>query len=91
MNEAASMYFSLLGGLLLGTFFFGGLRWTINKGMASVNPGLWFLGSLLFRVAVTVAGIYLMAGGSWKRALMCMLGFAVMRAIFIWNALKEKR
>jgi len=42
MNETASLFFALLGGLALGTFFFGGLRWTVHKGMMSNKPGLWF-------------------------------------------------
>jgi F1F0 ATPase subunit 2 len=91
MNETASLFFALLGGLALGTFFFGGLRWTVHKGMMSNKPGLWFFGSLLFRVIVTVGGIYFVAGGNWKKALMCVLGFAIMRMIFIWNALKENK
>ena len=91
MNEAGGLFISLLGGLLLGVFFFGGLRWTVGKGMASANPGLWFLGSMVFRIAVTVGGIYLLAGGSWKRALMCVLGFAIARMVFIWSALKVKK
>jgi hypothetical protein len=40
---------------------------------------------------VTVGGIYFVAGGNWKKALMCVLGFAIMRMIFIWNALKENK
>ena len=38
--------------LLLGAFFFGGLWWTVQKGVTSETPALWFLGSLLLRTGV---------------------------------------
>ena len=38
-------------GALLGVFFFGGLWWTVQKGVASERPAFWFLGSLLVRTA----------------------------------------
>ena len=50
-----------LAGLLLGIFFFGGLWWTIQKGLSSNHPGLWFFGSLIVRTGVVLIGFYLVA------------------------------
>jgi len=88
MNEGIALLLALCGGVLLGLLFFGGLRWTVQKGMASRNPGLWFFVSLLFRVAVTVIGFYFIAANDWKRALMCAIGFFAVRVVMIRNALK---
>ena len=39
-----------LAGLVLGAIFFGGLWWTVRKGLSSQQPALWFLGSMLLRM-----------------------------------------
>ena len=36
----------LLAGALLGSVFFGGLWWTVRRGVLSTQPALWFFGSL---------------------------------------------
>jgi F1F0 ATPase subunit 2 len=72
-----------MAGALLGIFFFGGLWWTIRKGLASRSPALWFLGSIVIRTAVVVAGFYFVSGGAWDRILACLLGFIVARFVII--------
>jgi F1F0 ATPase subunit 2 len=67
--------------MLLGALFFGGLWWTVRKGMTSLRPALWFLGSLLLRSGITLAGFYTVSGGDWKRLLACLLGFIIVRLI----------
>ena len=47
MSDFLPLALALLAGRLLGAFFFGGLWWTVQKGVTSENPALWFLGSLL--------------------------------------------
>jgi F1F0 ATPase subunit 2 len=66
-------------GLVLGVFFFGGLWWTVRKGLSSAQPALWFLFSLLLRIALTLAGFYLVAAGDWRRLLACLAGFIAAR------------
>jgi F1F0 ATPase subunit 2 len=67
------------GPVLLGAIFFGGLWWTVRKSRFVPRPALWFLGSLLLRMSITLAGFYLVSDGHWERLLACLLGF-VMRA-----------
>jgi F1F0 ATPase subunit 2 len=72
----------LITGILLGIFFFGGLWWTVQKGVSSKQPAFWFLGSLVLRVSLTLTGFYgISAGGHWERLLACLLGFIVSRYI----------
>lgn len=81
MNETLSLVMALLAGLLLGAIFFGGLWWTVQKGLSSRRPELWFLGSLLLRTSTAVAGFYFVSGGHWGRLLVCLLGFVIVRRI----------
>lgn len=71
----------LLEGTLLGAIFFGGLWWTIRKGIASQRPARWFFSSLLLRTSITVTGLYVFSGGHWERLLVCLFGFTLARPI----------
>lgn len=79
MNEPIFLILPLLAGVLLGAFFFGGLWWTVQKGLSAQNPALWFLGSMLVRTGVTLVGFYLVSDGRWERMVACLLGFVVAR------------
>jgi F1F0 ATPase subunit 2 len=81
MNETLTLALALAAGVLLGAVFFGGLWWTVRKGVSSKRPMLWFLGSLLLRTSVALAGFYVVAGGHWDRLLACLLGFISARFI----------
>ena len=77
MNESVSLMDALIAGVLLGTMFFGGLWWTVRQGVSAKRPALWFLGSLLLRTGIVLAGFYFVAGGHWERLLLCLLGFVI--------------
>ena len=81
MNEASSWVLATVTGLVLGAIFFGGLWWTIRKGVASPRPALWFLGSLLLRMSIVLAGLYVVGHGHWERLLPCLLGFVIARLL----------
>jgi F1F0 ATPase subunit 2 len=83
MNEALALALAVVAGLLLGTIFFCSLWWTVRKGMASSRPAVWFVGSFVLRTVVVLAGVYLVAGESWQRLLLCLLGFLVARLFVI--------
>lgn len=74
---------ALLTGLVLGVFFYGGLWWTVQKGLFSPNAALWFIASLLIRTLVTVAGFYFISVGDWQKLLACLAGFLLMRFIVL--------
>ena len=81
MNETFRLMVALVTGLLLGAMFFSGLWWTVQKGVSSKRPALWFVGSLLVRTSIAVAGFYFIARGHWQRLIVCLIGFVVARLI----------
>ena len=81
MNETLRLAPALVTGVLLGAMFFGGLWWTVRKGVSSQRPALWFFGSLLLRMTIALAGFYVVSGGHWERLLVCLLGFVTARLI----------
>ncbi|MDI1250341.1 MAG: ATP synthase subunit I [Lacunisphaera sp.] len=70
-------------GMVLGMIFFGGLWWTVRRALVSRRPARWFLGSLLLRMGLAVAGFYFVGGGQWQRLLPCLLGFIVARFVVV--------
>lgn len=83
MNEILNLILALVAGFLLGTIFFGGLWWTVQNGLSSRRPALWFSGSLLLRTSTSIAGFYFASGGHWGRLLVCLFGFFVMRQVIV--------
>lgn len=72
---------SLLAGVAIGAFFFGGLWWTVRQLPDSRHPAALFLISFVLRMALTLTGFWLVMGGQWERAMWCMLGFLVARTM----------
>jgi F1F0 ATPase subunit 2 len=79
MNEALTLAGSLLAGVLLGAFFFGGLWWTIRSSSPSQWSGLLFSASLFLRMAVAITGFYLVSHGEWRKLLASLAGFLLAR------------
>jgi F1F0 ATPase subunit 2 len=84
MNELLSLALAWLAGATLGGVFFGGLWWTVHKGVSSQQPVIWFAGSLLLRTTITLAGFYFVMGSSWRRLLLCSIGFIIARVLVTW-------
>jgi F1F0 ATPase subunit 2 len=81
MNETLMWVLAWAMGVLLGVMFFGGLWWTVRKGVLSKRPAIWFSGSLLLRTSIVLAGFYVVSSGRWERLLVCLLGFVMARLI----------
>lgn len=84
MNETMALVLALVAGLSLGVIFFGGLWWTVRKGMASSRPALWFLVSFLLRMGIVMAGFYFVGQGDWHRLVVCLVGFVIARLLVTW-------
>ena len=84
MNEFLSLALALAAGLLLGAIFFGGLWWTVHRGVSSQQPALWFFGSMLLRMSIALAGFYFVGREHWERWLLCLLGFVLARLVVTW-------
>jgi F1F0 ATPase subunit 2 len=81
MNETLTLVLAFVTGVLLGAMFFGGLWWTVRKGVSAKQPALWFFGSMLLRTSAALAVFYIIARGHWERLLVCLLGFIIARLI----------
>jgi F1F0 ATPase subunit 2 len=79
MNDVLTLVPALLFGVLLGGIFFGGLWWTVRKGLTARRPALWFFGSLMLRMATVIVGFLFIANGRWERMLACLTGFLIAR------------
>ena len=84
MNNYLFLVFALVAGILLGAIFFGGLWWTVRKGVLSKQPALWFFGSLLLRMSIALVGFYFVGRGHWERLVACLFGFVIARLIVTW-------
>jgi F1F0 ATPase subunit 2 len=81
MNEGPNLILALVAGTLLGIIFFGGLWWTVRRGVASRTPAIWFFASMLLRMGITLVGFYFVGRGHWPRLLTCLLGFVIARIV----------
>lgn len=81
VTEMWPLMLALSAGVLLGALFFGGLWWTLRKGLSSTRPALWVLGNLLLRYGIVLTGFFLAGGGQWQRLLACLSGFIMARLI----------
>jgi len=84
MNEALTLALAFVAGAGLGMVFFAGLWWTVRKGVSSLRPALWFLGSGLLRMSVVLAGFYFVSGGQFRRLVACLVGFILARFVVTW-------
>lgn len=83
MAESMTLMPALLEGCLLGFFFFGGLWWTVRKGIKAERVAFYFIASMLLRTGVVMLGFYLLMGDSWLKMLVGLLGFSLARMIVL--------
>ena len=88
MNHSldATSLFALIAafaaGLALGAFYFTALWRTVRQLPTAHSPARLMLGSFILRLAVIMAGFYLIMGtGHWERLIAAMLGFIIVRKI----------
>jgi len=70
---------AIFAGAVLGAFFFGGLWWTVRRGLSSPHPAFFFLGSLLLRTLAVLVGFYFVSRSDWHRLAASLAGFVLAR------------
>lgn len=83
MADFTTLILVFIAGIALGAFFFGGLWWTVQKGLQAKNPGLIFGLSLLIRTGGTLAGFVALSQGDFNRLAGCLAGFFIARAVIL--------
>lgn len=81
MTDWSALALAAAAGVLLGLFFFGGLWWTVRRGLSTPHPALLFTGSLILRLGVAAGGFYLVGGDDWRRLVACLVGFLLARVL----------
>jgi F1F0 ATPase subunit 2 len=79
MSDGYFIGLALVGGGLVGLFYFGGLWLTVRALPHARNPALLVLGSFMGRTAVSLFALYLLMDGRWERLLAGMAGFLLAR------------
>ena len=85
MNDTLRFVFSLMAGAVLGILFFGGLWWTIRRGLASHRPAVWFVASPFLRLTVVLVGFYVLSAGDSGRLLTVLVGFLGTRTVMMYR------
>jgi F1F0 ATPase subunit 2 len=92
MNHSldATLIFTLIAafivGLALGAFYFTALWRTVQQLPSAKSQVTLMLTSFVIRMAVVMAGFYLIMGeGHWERLASAMLGFIIMRQILTYR------
>lgn len=62
MTEIITWVLAALGGAVLGLFYFAGLWFTLRRLPGHPHPALWVIGSFILRLAVSLAGFYVILG-----------------------------
>ena len=93
MNEALSLALAWVAGGILGAIFFGGLWWTVRKGVSSERPALWFVASVVLRSGIVLVGFYLVSSGDWRRLPACLVGFVMAQLVVtrLTRSVEEKQ
>ena len=79
MSDIGPIIGALAIGILLGALFFGGLWWTVRRGLTAANPALWFGVSALSRMAMTLSGLYFVAREGWPSLVASLCGLLIAR------------
>jgi len=70
-------------GIAAGTFYFGGLWWTVKKLPDTRRPAWLSLASFLLRAVVVLTIFYVATQGQWDRLLLCLVGFSLARLVLL--------
>jgi len=77
-------------GLLLGTLFYGGLWWTVNKAVKSQTPSHWLVGSMILRLSLVLTGLYVVSGTGLQHLGMALLGVLMVRQVAFFITRPER-
>ena len=83
MNSMITLALAAIAGAVLGGIFFGGLWWTVQKGVSSRQPALLFITSWLLRTIIVIAGFYCITRGHLDQLPASLIGFTLARFVVI--------
>ena len=81
--NTAYLFLSGLAGLAVGTVFYGGLLWTVQRLPNHPHPAVLTLGSFIFRCGLVVATALLIGWGNWQRMVALLIGMIAARLLLV--------
>lgn len=91
MNEVLGLLPAVFIGIALGVLFFGGLWFTVRKGLDSKNATLIFMGSLVVRMVIVLLGFYYVGADNWQKMMACLGGFLIARIVITRVTKKDRQ
>ncbi len=82
MSDVGQIGLSALFGVLLGMVFFGGLFWTVQRGLQSQRPALTFVVSYFVRIFFVAICFWWMASHQWGSLPTCLCALVATRSVF---------
>jgi|AMWB02.1.fsa_nt_gi F1F0 ATPase subunit 2 len=79
----SNLIIPLVCGFFVGLFFFGGLAWTIARGLRARCPALIFGLSYFIRLGVVIGSFVLVSSGQAERVFSCVLGLVIARFLAV--------
>lgn len=79
MKEALQWGWPLVAGLGLGLLYFLGLWHTVRSLSTGRASPLWWLASLVLRLALLLGGLYWLGAHDWRRLLLALAGILLAR------------
>ena len=86
MSNSLPLALAFAVGVLAGTAFFTGLRWTVDACTKSRRPAALYLASFALRSALVLSAFGTVFGGSVERLAACLVGFTLARAVVLRRA-----
>lgn len=90
-RSGVSLILVFLAGMSLGAFYFAVLWQTVRRLPEASFPARLLLAGLLFRLGVVLPAFYLLMAGQWRRSVVALGGFILIRGILTRFLGKEKQ
>jgi F1F0 ATPase subunit 2 len=81
LNEAAVLTLALVGGGIVGVFYFGTLWLVVRRLDHLAWPAAWLGVTGILRLAVVLALFALLVGTRWERLAAALVGFVAVRVV----------
>jgi len=82
-GHISHLLLAFAAGAGIGTFYFGGLWWTVRRLATDDHPARLTLLSLLVRTGLSLGAFYVVMGGEWERLMAALLGVMAIRLLMV--------
>ncbi len=87
MNEALSYARVAILGIALGYFYFGTMKWTLERMALSKHQYFLFISGSVVRMGVAIGALYVVVQQGWQHVVVCVVAFTVVRIVMAQRGL----